>query len=103
MTDTTHTTDLELWRKRLRFRCWHRGSREADLIFGRFADRHLDALEAGQLERLEALLDQEDPDVWCWVVGREAIPPAFDHDIMALLREPMGLPKSDEDEGGART
>jgi antitoxin CptB len=103
MTDTTHSTDIELWRKRLRFRCWHRGSREADLMFGWFADRHLEALEPNQLERLEALLDQEDPDVWCWVVGREAIPPAFDHDVMTLLREPMEHPTPQVGKGDTET
>ncbi len=100
MTHTTDTSDIELWRKRLRFRCWHRGSREADLMFGRFAERHLDQLEPVQLKRLEILLDQEDPSVWAWVVGREATPEAFDHDVLAMLREPMDLsvPSDDEDD-----
>ncbi len=82
----TDMTDIETRRKRLRFRCWHRGSREADLLLGRFADRHLDWFDAGQLARFETLLDQEDPDIWDWVVRGAPIPPAFDHDVMALLR-----------------
>ena len=82
----TDTTDIETRRKRLRFRCWHRGSREADLLLGRFADRHLDWFDADQLARLETLLDQEDPDIWDWVVGRAPVPAAFDNDVMALLR-----------------
>ena len=28
-------------RKRLLFRSWHRGTREADLLLGPFAERHL--------------------------------------------------------------
>ena len=82
----TDMTEIETRRKRVRFRCWHRGSREADLLLGRFADRHLDWFDAGQLARLETLLDQDDPDIWAWAVGRIPIPPAFDHDVMALLR-----------------
>jgi antitoxin CptB len=85
----SHTKDIAVQRKRLRFRCWHRGSREADLMFGRFADRHLASLDGDQLDQLEALLDQEDPTVWAWVVGREAIPDQFDNQVMALLREPV--------------
>ena len=81
------TTDIETRRKRLRFRCWHRGSREADLLLGRFADQYLDGFDAKQLERFEALLDQEDPDIWDWVVRGVPVPPAFDHDVMALLRD----------------
>ena len=87
----TDTIDIETRRKRLRFRCWHRGSREADLLLGRFADQYLDGFDAEQLERFEALLDQEDPDIWDWVVRGVPVPPAFDHDVMALLRgEPAG-------------
>ena len=33
---------LEKRRKRLRFRAWHRGTREMDLLVGSFADAHLD-------------------------------------------------------------
>ena len=34
-------TDLEALRRKLGFRAWHRGTREADLLIGSFADRHL--------------------------------------------------------------
>ncbi len=78
--------DIETRRKRLKFRCWHRGSREADLLLGRFADRHLDHFDEAQLKRFELLLNQEDPDIWDWVVGRAPVPEALDHDVMALLR-----------------
>ncbi|HEX6101764.1 MAG TPA: succinate dehydrogenase assembly factor 2, partial [Alphaproteobacteria bacterium] len=39
----------EIRRKRLRFRAWHRGTRETDLLFGGFADAHLAALDEAQL------------------------------------------------------
>lgn len=78
--------DLETRRKRLRFRCWRRGSREADLLLGGFAERHLDSLDEAQIARLEALLDQEDPDLWAWALGRAPVPPELDHDVMALLK-----------------
>jgi hypothetical protein len=32
---------LDTLRRKLRFRAWHRGTREADLLIGSFADRHL--------------------------------------------------------------
>src|ERR1700676_471039 len=54
-------------RKRLLFRSWHRGTREADLILGSFAEQHLVAFDEAQLDRYEALLDQPDPDIFDWL------------------------------------
>ena len=42
MTGSTRSSDgLDDRRKRLLFRCWHRGTREMDLILGRFADAEI--------------------------------------------------------------
>lgn len=73
-------------RKRLRFRSWHRGVREMDLILGRFADAHLEVFTPEQLDRYAALLEKGDPDLYNWIIGREPVPPELDHDVMKLLR-----------------
>jgi hypothetical protein len=44
----------------LLFRCWHRGTQESDLIFGRFAEAHLADFDSAQLGRFKALLDCTD-------------------------------------------
>ena len=72
--------------KRLRFRSWRRGFREADLILGGFADAHLHELDAGSLDRLEALLAENDHDLYDWIVGRTPTPAAFDHDVMDRIK-----------------
>ena len=77
---------LQIRQKRLRFRSWHRGTREADLLLGGFADRHIAALDDTQLDRYEALLDNSDPDIYAWLTARAPIPPEHDHDVMALLQ-----------------
>ena len=77
---------LEIRRKRLRFRSWHRGTKEMDLLLGSFADRHLEAMSADQLERYEALLELPDPQIYLWLLDRAEPPPDFDHDLMTLLR-----------------
>ncbi|MEX0697885.1 MAG: succinate dehydrogenase assembly factor 2 [Dongiaceae bacterium] len=82
MTDPT----LDLHRKRLRFRSWHRGTRELDLLLGRFAEAHLDAMTAEQLDRYAALLENGDPEIYDWLTGRAAVPPAQDNDVMRLLQ-----------------
>ena len=83
----------EIQRKRLKFRAWHRGTRETDLLFGGFADRHLAVLDEGQLDRFERLLENSDPELYAWLTGREPIPPEHDHDVMALLQTYIGRTK----------
>lgn len=79
------TETLENRRKRLRFRSWHRGTQEMDLLIGSFADAHLDAFDADQLARFEALLDVPEPVVYDWILGRTVAPSEFHHDVLQLL------------------
>jgi antitoxin CptB len=72
-------------RKRLLFRSWHRGTREADLILGSFAESYLAAFDPAQLDRFEALLDCPEPDIFDWIGGRAAPPPEYDNDVTRLL------------------
>lgn len=79
-------TDLpDTRRKRLLFRSWHRGTREADLILGSFAELHLAGFDEVQLDRYEALLDRPDPDIFDWLAARCAPPPEYDHDVTRML------------------
>jgi antitoxin CptB len=73
-------------RKRLLYRSRYRGCLESDLLFGGFADQYLMTLDARQLDRFEALLDESDPDLLAWVFGRGRVPPQHDHDVLHLLR-----------------
>ncbi len=81
------TDALAIQRRRLRYRSWHRGTREADLILGRFADAHLADFTAGQLDRYGALLEKSDPDIYDWLTGRVPVPAAVDNDVFRLLKE----------------
>jgi antitoxin CptB len=73
---------LTIERKRLKFRSWHRGTREMDLLLGRFADRHLDAFDGSTLRAYAALLEQPDPDIYDWVCGRGECP---DDELRAII------------------
>ena len=79
------TEDIELRRKRLRFRSTHRGTKELDLVFGAFAERHLDAMSAGQIARYEAILDADEYDIYRWLTAQAAIPSEHDNDVMAQI------------------
>lgn len=80
------TPSCEIRRKRLMFRSWHRGTRETDLILGRFAEAHLAGFDRAQLDRYEALLECADADLFDWASGQASPPAALDHDVMRLLR-----------------
>lgn len=71
--------------KKLRFRAWHRGFREADLILGPFADSHAQTLAPDDLETFERLLEENDHDIFGWIVGR-AVPPAEFDALIERLR-----------------
>jgi len=77
----------EIRRKRLRWRSWHRGTREMDLLVGGFADAHLAELDEAQLDRFEALLQAPDPELYDWMTGRSAAPPGLDHDVLRLMQD----------------
>ncbi len=74
-------TDLEKTRKRLLFRAWHRGTKESDLILGRFADAYLAEMTVEELADFEKVLDRIDPELMDWITGREPVP--------ANLRTPL--------------
>jgi antitoxin CptB len=61
--------------RRLRMRAWRRGTREMDLVLGPFADARLEAMDAAALDAFEALLEEDDHDLWLWISG-QAAPPA---------------------------
>jgi antitoxin CptB len=77
--------DDDIRRKRLLLRAWRRGTREADLILGSFADSHLAGFDAARLDAFEALLEVSDAELFDWIYGRAAPPPENDTDVTRLL------------------
>jgi antitoxin CptB len=72
--------------KKLKFRAWRRGFREADLILGPFADRHVDSFTVAELDWFEDLLEQPDQDLYGWIIGTAATPAEFDCEIMNSIK-----------------
>jgi antitoxin CptB len=76
MTGSTRSSDgLDERRKRLLFRCWHRGTREMDLILGRFADAEIGNLTDLELRQLEELIEVPDPDLYGALTDGEPLAP----------------------------
>tara|TARA_R110002072_G_scaffold86774_10_gene195849 strand:- start:8296 stop:8574 length:279 start_codon:yes stop_codon:yes gene_type:complete len=63
--------------QRARFRAWHRGTREADYMFGGFFDRYHGEWKGEELAWFEALLEEDDVDVMAWALRTQPVPPRF--------------------------
>jgi antitoxin CptB len=78
MTGSTRSSDgLDDRRKRLLFRCWHRGTREMDLILGRFADAAIADLTDTELTDLEHLIEVPDPDLYAALSSDAVLAPEY--------------------------
>jgi antitoxin CptB len=80
---------LNIRKKRLKFRCWHRGSREADLLLGTFADRYLEHMDSIDVVKLENIVDCDDQLIWDWLTGVADVPKGISrtmiHDLQSVL------------------
>lgn len=85
MTDTP--ADIPTRFARARFRAWHRGTREADYMFGCFFDRYHAGWDEAGLAWFEALLDEDDVDVMAWAMGRGEAPGHLQGEHMNALRK----------------
>jgi antitoxin CptB len=72
---------------RARFRAWHRGTREADYIFGGYFDRYSETWEEPELAWFEALLDEDDVDVMAWAMQTQPVPPRFQGRQIELMQQ----------------
>ena len=71
--------------RELRWRL-RRGMKELDLVFTRWAeDRYAEASDEAR-QAFHALLDQEDPDLWSWLMGHRPPPPGMIADMIDELR-----------------
>ena len=77
--------DISVRRKKLRYRAWHRGTKEMDLVLGPYADANTEAMDEAQLDQLEALMNEEDPPLLKWVMGQEEPPENVDRAFLAKL------------------
>ncbi len=88
MTGSTRSSDgLDERRRRLLFRSWHRGTREADLIMGRFADVNIGALNDAELDQYEHLLNALETELLAWLTGGSTVPPQHDTAMFRRVRD----------------
>jgi antitoxin CptB len=72
--------------RRLHFRAWHRGTREADYMVGGFFDRYGAGWSEEELEWFELLLEEQDVDIMAWAMGTADVPARFEGTMMDRFR-----------------
>lgn len=78
--------DRETRLKRLRFRAWHRGVKEADLMLGGFFDARSGHWTDDQIAWFEALMEEQDVDIMAWAMGTQPTPARWEGPMMTDLR-----------------
>jgi antitoxin CptB len=84
---TSSTEGLDVRRRRLLYRAWHRGMRETDLITGRFADAMIAQMTEDELADFERMLEVPDRELLAWVIGEQAVPANHDTPLLRRLRD----------------
>lgn len=77
--------DLSPQRRKTLYHAWHRGTRELDLLLGRFADAAIGDLTEGELDEFEALLEVDDRELFGWILGKTSIPDSAPKGVLAKV------------------
>ena len=77
--------DREHRLKRLRFRAWHRGTKEADLMIGGFFDAHAERWDDAEVAWFEDFLEEQDVDIMAWAMGAQPVPARWHGPMMTAL------------------
>ena len=70
----------------LRYRAWHRGTREADLMIGGFFDAHHKRWSLRERDWFAELLGEQDVDIMAWAIGTAQPPARFQGPMMTAMQ-----------------
>jgi antitoxin CptB len=73
--------------RKLHYRAWHRGTREADAMVGGFFDTYSNDWDADQIAWFELLLEEQDVDIMAWAMGMVQVPDTLAGPMMEQMRK----------------
>jgi len=76
--------DPQAQRRRVHYRANHRGTKEMDIMLGRFADAALQDMTAGEMVLFEQMLALPDPQIDGWIRGDK--PPEIYAELIQRIR-----------------
>ena len=71
---------------RMKFRAWHRGTREADYMIGGFFDRFAGEWDEAEIAWFEELIEEDDHDIMAWALGTLKVPELYAGAQMELMQ-----------------
>ena len=78
--------DRDIRLKRLRYRSWHRGTKEADLMIGGFFDRHSAAWNEAEIRWFEGMMDEDDVAIMGWAMRTVPVPAHIEGPLIAAMQ-----------------
>ncbi len=82
---------IDIRRRRALFRATHRGTKEMDWLLGRFVEAGIETWTADELDVLEVLIEESDPDLQAWVLDPALAPSSTWRDMINAIRQFHGL------------
>lgn len=67
---SSETPERDAWLNRIRYRSWHRGCKETDLILGGYCTQHIHDMNDAELTLYEVFLEEDDAEIWSWITGK---------------------------------
>lgn len=74
--------------KKLFYLSTHRGTKENDILLGRFARAHLSSLTADEIALYELFLQEPDPEIYEWVMEKAPAPEKYQELVKKISLSP---------------
>ena len=71
----------------LKYRAWHRGTREADMMIGGYFDAHAETWDDNGRAWFSDLLNEQDVDIMAWAIGTAKAPERFEGPMLDQLKK----------------
>jgi len=71
----------------LKYRAWHRGTREADMMIGGYFDAHCAKWDDEARIWFSDLLSEQDVDIMAWAIGTATAPERFQGPMLDALKK----------------
>ena len=73
MLEKNKINNLSLRKKKILFKCTHRGTKELDILLGNFVSKHIGLLKSKELNYLEIILSFNDIDLYKILINKKEI------------------------------
>ncbi len=77
--------DLEVYKKKIIYKASHRGSKEMDILLGNFINKYVELFNKNELQQFDLILDNDDDDIYQWILGKIDIPNKYQSRVFSLL------------------